>query len=161
MSSRADLQRHEVIPERAHRQRHDRKEHHDRPVHRAERIVKVGRHDAIGRQVAQQHLQQRANKRNRLARMRDLPAHHQHQAKTKQQKAERGEAVLQADDFVVRRKNVFAPEARFLVVRFVRFRVRNCVNGCLHGLILRQFLLHLVQHHHRQQQRQIQDGHEK
>jgi hypothetical protein len=46
-----------------------------------------------------------------LARMRDLPAHQQHQEKSEQHETQRREAVLDADDFVVGRKNVFAPEA--------------------------------------------------
>src|ERR1039457_4619530 len=61
--------------------------------------------------------------------VRDLPAHHQHQAKSKQQERQRGDAVLEADDFVVGRKNVGAPEARILMMSFVNAAVRDCVCG--------------------------------
>jgi hypothetical protein len=47
--------------------------------------------------------------------MRNLPAHQQHQKKSEQQKKQRREAVLDADDFVVGRKNVAAQEARVVM----------------------------------------------
>ena len=85
---RADLQRHDVIAERGKGQRHDGHEDHDRPVHRAEGVVQVRRHDALGRHVAEDRGQQRADHRHRLARVGDLPAHDHHQAEAEQQEAQ-------------------------------------------------------------------------
>ena len=45
---RADLQRHDVVAERAEGQRHDAEEHHDGAVHRAEPVVELGRDRAPG-----------------------------------------------------------------------------------------------------------------
>ena len=58
--------------------------------------------------------------------MRDLPAHHQHQEKSEQQETQRGKTVLDADDFVVGRKNIPAPKIRLgmLVAVIVMFVVR-------------------------------------
>ena len=132
---RADLQRHHVIAERGERQRHDGQEHHDRPVHRAEGIVEV-RPTSLPPAAAvvcpKQLLQQAAHHRNRLARMRNLPAHHQHQAEAEQQEAQRRQAVLDADDLVIGGENVFAPEARLFVMGFVDADVRHRVCRRLH-----------------------------
>ena len=51
-----------------------------------------------------------------LARIGHLPAHQHHQDETEQQEQQRGEAVLDADDFVVGGENVFAPETRLVVM---------------------------------------------
>jgi hypothetical protein len=98
---RADHQRHDVIAERRERQRHDSQKHHDRPVHRAEGIVKVGGQRATGRDLAEGFFQQPADDRDRLARMRHLPAHQQHQEKSEQHEGQRPQTVLDADDLVV------------------------------------------------------------
>ena len=45
----------------------------------------------------------------------------------KNKKQQRGDAVLDADDFVVRGKDVFPQEAQFLVVRFVGSGMRERV----------------------------------
>ena len=119
---RADLQRHDVIAERGKGQRHDAHEDHDGPVHRAEGVVKVRRHDPLGRHVPEDRRQQRAHHRHRLARVGDLPAHHHHQAESEQEEEQRGDAILNADDLVVGGEDVRAPEARLLVVRFVNSR---------------------------------------
>ena len=108
---RANHQRHHVIAERRERQRHHAEENHDGAVHRAERIVKVRRNRAVARHRRPQNFfQQRADKRHRRARMRNLPAHQQHQEKAKQQKAQSREPVLNADNLVVGGKNIAAPE---------------------------------------------------
>jgi hypothetical protein len=44
--------------------------------------------------------------------MRDLPAHHHHEHQAEEQKRQRRDTVLDADDFMVRRENIFAPEPR-------------------------------------------------
>ena len=124
---RANHQRHDVIAKRGERQRHDAQKHHDRPVHRAEGIVKVGRNRAAWPPAGRGLFQQRPEERHRLARMRNLPAHHQHQEKSEQQETQRGEAVLDADDLVIGRKNVAAPETR--VVMFVNAVVFVVVPG--------------------------------
>ena len=114
---RANHQRHHVIAERRERQRHDAEKHHDRPVHRAEGIVKLRRNRAVaGHRRPEHFFQQRAEQRNRLARMRNLPAHQQHQEKSEQQENQRREAVLDADDFVVGGKNVAAQKTRIMVL---------------------------------------------
>ena len=48
--------------------------------------------------------------------MRNLPAHQHHQEKSKLHEAQRGETVLDANDLVVSGKNIFAPEARLVVL---------------------------------------------
>jgi len=104
---RANHQRHHVVAERGERQRHHAQEDHDRPVHRAEGIVEFRRNRPVaGHGRAEHFFQQRSEKRHRLLRMGNLPAHQQHQAKAKQQEEQRREAVLDADDFVVGGKNV-------------------------------------------------------
>ena len=95
--------------------------------------------------------------------MRDLPAHQNHQEKSEQQEAQRRQAILDADDFVVAGKNVLAQEADVLVMAMFIVAVmdlslairRKLVNGRFH--ILFQF----VPDHQRQQQRQINDGRKK
>jgi hypothetical protein len=68
--------------------------------------------------------------------MRNLPAHAQHQEKTKQQKTQRGQTVLDADDLVVGGENIFLQEPRLVVMMgFVRSRVRVWMCGCLHDLL--------------------------
>src|SRR2546427_3368925 len=71
--------------------------------------------------------------------MRNLPAHHQHQAETEKQEKQRRDAILDADDFMVRGKNVFAPEPELLVRSFMDSRMRNCVSGWLH--VLNQYFM--------------------
>ena len=61
--------------------------------------------------------------------MRDLPAHHQHQAKPKEEEKESRDTILNADDFVIGRKNVGAPETRILTMRFVDPWMRNSVSS--------------------------------
>ena len=129
---RSDLQRHDVVAERGEGQRHDGQEHHDRAVHRAEGIVKVRRHDALGRHVAEDRGQQRAHQRHRLARVGDLPAHDHHQAETEQQEQQGGDPILNADDLVVRGEHIRAPETRLLVGRLVNCGVWDCWGCGLH-----------------------------
>src|SRR5271154_6932425 len=95
--------------------------------------------------------------------MRNLPAHQNHQEKSEQHEAQRGQAVLDADDFVVGGKNVGAQEADVFVMAVVVVSMmginlaerRKLVNGRFHNLF--QF----VPDHQRQQQRQINDGRKK
>src|SRR5260370_14688942 len=61
--------------------------------------------------------------------MGDLPAHHQHQAKTKHQEKESRDRVLNADDLMICGKNVSAPEPHIFVVRFLNTRMGNSVSG--------------------------------
>jgi hypothetical protein len=71
--------------------------------------------------------------------MGDLPTHHQHQAKTKKQKAKRRKSVLDANDFMVGGENVLAPKTGFLVVGFVDLRMWNRVSACLHVRVVVDF----------------------
>jgi hypothetical protein len=126
------LQRHDVIAERGKGQRHDAHKDHDGPVHRAEGVVKVRRHDPLGRHIPEDRRQQRTYHRHRHARVGDLPAHHHHQGESEQEEEQCGDAILNADDLVIGREDVCPPEARLLVVRFVNSRVWDCCGRCLH-----------------------------
>ena len=57
-----------------------------------------------------------ADHRQRLARIRQLPAHHHHQAKAEEQEKQPGDAVLDADDFVVGGENVFSPKPELVML---------------------------------------------
>src|SRR6266853_929121 len=72
-----------------------------------------------------------ANDRQRLAGIRQLPAHQHHQAESKEEEHQPAEAVLNSDHFVVGGKNVFSPpsELVMLVCRVVRVRFVMGVNG--------------------------------
>jgi hypothetical protein len=129
---RADLERNQVVAEGGERQRHDGQEHHDRAVHGAKGVVEVRRDHPFGRGAAEQPGQQRSHHGHWLARMGDLPAHHQHQAEAEQQKTQGGQTVLNADDLVVRGEDVCAPETRLFVARFMNLGMRNCLGRCLH-----------------------------
>src|SRR6266496_6337287 len=61
--------------------------------------------------------------------MGDLPAHHQHQAKTKHEEKQGGDGILNPDDLMVGGKNVSAPEPHIFVVRFLNTRMSNSVSG--------------------------------
>ena len=69
---------------------------------------------------------------HRLARVGDLPAHDHHQAEAEQEEAQRRDAILNADDLVVRGEDIRAPEPRLLVVRLLNLGMRNCRGRCLH-----------------------------
>src|ERR1017187_3263440 len=79
---RSDLQRHQIIPERAHRQRYHAKEDHDCAVHRAELVVEFRRHYPAGHARFPEQVRQKGN-RQRLAGIGQLPAHQQPQTKNK------------------------------------------------------------------------------
>ena len=49
----------------------------------------------------------------------ELPAHQQHQAKTKEEKGKTAPEILNADDFVIGRKNVAAQKTEFMVTVIV------------------------------------------
>ncbi len=66
--------------------------------------------------------------------MSDLPAHHQHQAKTKEEETQGGESVLNPDHFVVGGEDVFTPKTGFLVMGLLEVRVWNGLSACLHVL---------------------------
>ena len=65
----------------------------------------------------------RSNHRRHFARISQLPAHHHHQAKTKEEKNESADSVLNSDHFVVGRKYVFPPETELVVLVFGAVRV--------------------------------------
>jgi len=83
-------------------------------------------------QIRQQDMQQVPDRRDGLLRMRDLPAHHQHQEKAEEQKKQRRNAVLNADDLMIGGENVFAPETELFVLGLMYSRMRDGVRGCLH-----------------------------
>jgi len=96
---------------------------------------------AVGRDRTKPFFQKMANTEwNGLPRMRDLPAHHQHQAKAEQQEEQRRDTVLNPDDLMVGGKNVVAEEAAFFVVRLVGSRMKTGVGGGLHIFYFNQIL---------------------
>src|SRR6516165_3651744 len=64
--------------------------------------------------------------------LRNLPAHHQHQTKPKEQKAECRNAILQPNHLVIGRENIRSPESGLVVMGFVHARMWNGL-GCLHS----------------------------
>ena len=50
--------------------------------------------------------------------IRQLPAHQHHQGETEEQKNQAAEAVLDADDLVIGRENVFSPEPELVMLVF-------------------------------------------
>src|SRR5436190_1776120 len=89
-----------------------------------------------------------ANDRQRLTGIRQLPAHHHHQAKTEEQERESAQTVLDPDHFMVGRENVFSPKSELvmLVCRVMRVWLVTRLNRCrsvhfrkkLQGLILKE-----------------------
>jgi hypothetical protein len=83
--------------------------------------------------------------------MRDLPAHQAHQAEAEQKEDQRGNTVLDADDFVVGGKDVGAPKPAVRVVIVMRMVVGRCVACGLHVWLIvfwqqyRSAVAHLVQ----------------
>src|SRR5438067_7489243 len=72
-----------------------------------------------------------ADHRQRLAGIRQLPAHQHHQAESKEEEHQPAEAILNSDHFVVGGKNIFSPppELVMLVRCVVRVRFVMSVNG--------------------------------
>src|SRR5437016_8568751 len=94
--------------------------------------MKVGRHFPIRHGASAENVWQPfADHRQRLARISQLPSHHHHQAKPKEQERQAAQAILNSDHFVVGRENVFSPpsELVMLVCRVVRVRFVMGVNG--------------------------------
>ena len=117
----AHLQRHDIVAERAHRQRHDAEEDHDGAVHRAELVVELWGHDPARHSRLAQPLHQKP-KRQRLAGIRQLPAHEHHQAEAKEEEHQGSQAVLNADHLVVGREDVLSPERQLAVMFVVMMR---------------------------------------
>jgi hypothetical protein len=103
------LQRDEVIAERPDRQRHDGEEHHDGAVHGDQLVVELGKHDATRRI---QFTEPASDNRYGLARIGELPPKEHGKREANQEKEQAGQRVLQADDFVIERKNVFSEQNR-------------------------------------------------
>ena len=90
-------------------------------MHRAKLVVTLGQHDA-GR--CQRGGEQVADERDGPARIGQLPPHQHHQAEAEQQEEEAGYRVLNPDDFVILREDVFAPEPELFMRVLVCMRVR-------------------------------------
>jgi len=83
----------------------------------AKATVKVRRHFAVGHGTGAEKVGQPfAKHRHRLAGVGQLPAHHHHEAKTKEQKRQATEPILDADHLMIGRENVFSPEAELMVL---------------------------------------------
>jgi hypothetical protein len=94
----------------------DTHEDHDRAVHRAKLVVELRQHDAAGRVGG---AEQRADHRNRRARVGELIPHEHHQRETEEKKEQAGDRVLNSDDLVIQREDVLPPEAKFLMCMFM------------------------------------------
>jgi hypothetical protein len=116
---RADLQRHDEVAEGAEGQRHNGQEHHDGAVHGAEGVIKIGRnHPGLADHAfPQQMVKNRADNRHAMPGIGQLPAHDRHQAQPQEQKHQAGDAILDSNDLVIGGKDVFPPEAWFLMAR--------------------------------------------
>src|SRR6266513_3014346 len=122
---RADLKRHDKIPKRSARDRHYTQEDHDGAVHRAERVIKLRRHFAVGHGVGPEEIRQPLpNYRQGLAGVGQLPTHDHHQAKAEEEKNETAKSVLDTDDFVVGRENVLTPPTELVMFVFPGVGVR-------------------------------------
>src|SRR4029077_13786680 len=64
-----------------------------------------------------------ANHRQRLARIRQLPTHQHHQAKTQKQERETAKTVLHPNHLMVCGENIFAPPTKLVVFMFASVRV--------------------------------------
>ena len=100
---RANLERHDVVAKGAESERHDTEEHHDGAVHGPELVVELREKNAAGRVGL---TEPSADERDRLCREGLLPSDQHHEGETHQQEEQAGEPVLQADDLMVRGKNV-------------------------------------------------------
>ena len=124
---RADLERDHEVAEAADGERHDAEEDHDGAVHRAELVVELGQHRAARHARLAEEL---ADERQRGARVGELPAHQHHQREAEEQEQQAGDGVLDADDLVVGREDVLAPEAELLVMGVVRDVRLGCGDSC-------------------------------
>ena len=116
-----NLKRCHIIAESTERQRHDGEEDHDGSMHRSKGVVQISLHDtAVDHVRTKQFLEERPNQRNWLIRFCQLLAHDQHQHETKKQEHQRGDTVLDADDFVIGTEDIFRPKALLMVMLFVR-----------------------------------------
>ena len=105
---RADLQRHDVVAERAEGQRHDAEEHHDGAVHRARagcrtRAAGCRRGRSLGRAV-------RRRTGCGCAGIGQLPPDQHDEREADQQEEQAGEPVLETDDLVVGGEDVPAQQ---------------------------------------------------
>ena len=100
---RANLERHDVVAEGAEGERHDAEEHHDGAVHGPELVVELREKNAAGSVGL---AEPSADERDGLCREGLLPSDQHHEGETHQQEEQAGEPVLQADDLMVRGKNV-------------------------------------------------------
>src|SRR5438105_7136699 len=77
-------------------------------MHRAELVVRFRKEDATRRAAFTEKLECAEC----VARPAELQPHQDHQAETEEQKAQRGDSVLDADPLVIGRENVLSPERK-------------------------------------------------
>jgi hypothetical protein len=111
---RADLQRHEIVPEAADEHVRDEEEHHDGTVHRHDRQIELRQHDAAlvagGQQLREQW--------PLLIREAELQSNERRERRADDRHQQAGHDVLDADDFVIGAEDVAAKEsARVFVGR--------------------------------------------
>ena len=94
-------------------------------MHCSQLVVELRKHDAAW---SVRLAQQVANDRDWSAWEGELPAHQHHQREAEQQEQHCCNGVLNADDFVVLRKNVSLQKAKFVLVVSV-FSVRDVLRG--------------------------------
>ena len=66
--------------------------------------------------VAEEGVEQGADHRHRHARVGELPAHDHHEHEPEEQKDQAGNPVLDPDDLVISRDDVFLPEAELVMI---------------------------------------------
>jgi len=79
----------------------------------------------------------------------DAPAHHHHQVKSEGEEQHGGDAILDADHFVIGGENVFRPESWIVVMIIVVMVIMGVVPGvCVgvraHGSVLRRWLIQIM-----------------
>ena len=101
------MQRYQVVPERADRQRHDSQKHHDRAVHRTQLVEELRQNDSAWRVGL---AEQAAEVRQGFTRIRELPPDDDDEREANQQEKQTGERVPETDDLVIGRKEVFSEQ---------------------------------------------------
>src|SRR6185503_20789499 len=82
--------------------------------------------------LPEQELQHGSDDCHRLVRIGHRPAHEAHQTVTEEEEAQRRHAVLDANDLMVRGKDVFLPESLLVMVRGMDRMARGGVSRGFH-----------------------------
>jgi hypothetical protein len=80
-------------------------------VHRSERVVNLRRHRSTGKEIREQF----SKDGDRMIGIGKLPAHDHHEREAEEQKAQRGQTVLNSDHLVIDGENVLSPEPKLMM----------------------------------------------